>query len=93
MFHFRNLTLEFLDGEHGVSVQLLLIDIDRSYRGDLSIVIRVMKHDLEPEPVEDLNAAYQGEPCEESKHATNPTHLVSKAHSGCVSDLGTKSNK
>ena len=65
---------------HGLIINLLLIDIDRGDGGDLRRVLRLMENNLEPEPVEDLKATDQGEACEESKHPSNPTHLVSKTH-------------
>ena len=87
IFHFRHFALEFLDSDHAVIVNLLLIDIDRSDRSDLSSILRIVENNLEPEPVEDLKAADQGESSEQSKHSSNPAHLVSKTHPSRFGDL------
>ena len=68
ILHFRYFALEFLDGNHGLIVNLLLIDINSCDGSDLGSVLGIMKNNLEPEPVEDLKTTDQGESCEESKH-------------------------
>ena len=76
VLHFRYFALEFLDCDHGLIVNLLFIDIDGSNRSDLGSVLGIVENNLEPEPVEDLKATDQGEACEQSHHASNPTDLV-----------------
>ena len=45
------------------------------------------RYDLEPEPVEDLNARDDGEAGEEAHHAAHPGDLVRDGHPGILSDL------
>ena len=42
---------------------------------------------LEPEPVEDLNAGDDGEASEEAHHAAHPGDLVRDGHPGVLGDL------
>ena len=47
----------------------------------------LVKHNFEPEPVEDLNPTDDREPGEEAEHATNPADLVREWHFSVTSDL------
>ena len=64
---------------------------DLALRESISIHTKVNQWDyLEPEPVEDLEGADDGEAGEEAHHAAHPGDLVREGHAGTFSDLASK---